>query len=913
MEKTHTHAAVVCAAMAVMGFVTTAWPAAIHAQTIKDVTEDAGVGYTTLTITGTDLSKVKSLAAGAVPIDITHRSDTSIAAEVFLPDPGESGPHAPAAGTTVPILVTGTDGKTKAATQRFSYPIAAAQVSGPLPLPMPNVNSNCDALWYQNGYMITGIQQPQSSACSYSLGTTMNSVSVARTFNLGAATVDTDSPTFHLGVGFRGAPYPIHPTGSLPHADGVGGYFLVSVYMCTLKSGDVPSGATSTDPKNTECKNWDGNKGTWQLVSGATKGRAVTGADANKANGLDLSVKTGNIFDADHLVRTLLFAITADQCADGMACDGATVQERTAFSYLTMTAVRAPTARVQLDVIPYGIVYQPPGNESTATVTLNDQYNTNFTLTDSSGTTNKTTSDLAGQISATLSLEVTGGGGQNWDDSTTNGFGTTKTKTDSSQITTSFTASQGVGPIHSLVPGSGETCPSETSCSPLIPAVDAYSNEPFWQDNFLLLIHPQFAVWEQIAGKRMTVMTAAVPVLGEITVADLAACATGGGIPGIDPCTLSYTDVKTTVYQSAQVKYQSKKSSITLSTTEAKRLLALDPFYGVGQGAEMDPKRATTLASYPYGAQAGDHPTTHTLSLANTAVSSDTIADTSQYTSTVTSVIGSSSSYGLSLNLGGILSEAFTIGSTDKTTSELDTTLSYGDSTAISKTVSATAAGTLADADNLFGGLPSGHGPLPKKPSASVFFDRKFGGFMFVDAYAPGPGSQPVKMQRVAMRSALIAEHSKQRFSDVPGGSTAHDAIGVVGRAGWLPASSDGKFLPSDPMTRGDFAYMLAKVARLQPGPRATGFTDVSPANMDAVSISAVVKSGFMQPQSPTTFAPSATMTSQDLNAALAKAFPAQIAMPSRIAMSNKDVLRGAQTQVTRADAAAAIAAALQR
>jgi hypothetical protein len=54
-------------------------------------------------------------------------------------------------------------------------------------------------------------------------------------------------------------------------------------------------------------------------------------------------------------------------------------------------------------------------------------------------------------------------------------------------------------------------------------------------------------------------------------------------------------------------------------------------------------------------------------------------------------------------------------------------------------------------------------------------------------------------------------------------------------------------------------------------------------------------------------------MTSQDLNAALAKAFPAQIATPIRIAMSNKEVLRGAQTQVTRADAAAAIAAALQR
>jgi hypothetical protein len=250
-------------------------------------------------------------------------------------------------------------------------------------------------------------------------------------------------------------------------------------------------------PQGMACKNWDGNKGYWEQISGAAAAKALLSAGKGQTTGGDLSITTSKIFDTNNLVRRLLFMVWATQCnADLSAPDHGCSQlssERMATAYVISDVVRSPTARVQLKVLPYGIVYQPPGDQSTSTVTMSDLYNTTLTLTNSSGTTNNGTADDSGQISASISLgyksgdsgdSATGGGGQNWDNSTESSFGTTTTDVKTKQATTSFSMGTTLGPINTLIPGSGETCPSETSCSPLIANPSAYLQEPFCRTSF---------------------------------------------------------------------------------------------------------------------------------------------------------------------------------------------------------------------------------------------------------------------------------------------------------------------------------------------------------------------------------------------------------------------------------------------
>jgi hypothetical protein len=301
--------------------------------------------------------------------------------------------------------------------------------------------------------------------------------------------------------------------------------------------------------------------------------------------------------------------------------------------------------------------------------------------------------------------------------------------------------------------------------------------------------------------------------------------------------------------------------------------LKLDPFYGAGQNLTSLGVRATIpVASPTYGAHAGDYPKSATLNVANTQESTLTSTGTTEYDANVTTVVGNSSSFGLSLAV--FLGDSLTIGSGEKSTSETDTKVTYSDSTAVSKTKTTTAVGILADSDNMYGGDSKGHGPLPQKPSTSVFFDRKFGGFMFVDPYAPGPPAPgQLKLQPIVVRGALLKESKKSRYSDVPTSNPDHDAIGLVSRAGWMKGKDGDRFNPNDPISRAEFATMLAKAINIAQNTRNIGFSDVPATDSDAVEIAAVVNGGYMQPTSPTIFAPRANLTRQDLTYALSKAF----------------------------------------
>jgi hypothetical protein len=851
------------------------------AQHVSGHSEAAGDAQTMLTLTGSGLNNLQSIMVGNQTGAITKKSDTSATVEVFSPSFEVPGPPP---GTTVPIIVKFSNGHTQVLGNEFSWPIGTASVTGPT-API----TDCPSYPTQT-FTVTGLQQPLKYTCvPHGL---VPFVNPSLTYQMPAILVSNDSPSFHFGVG-------------------PGGVYTLTAWMCVVKSGKSPPPFVPTGNPDvmSPCTNWDGYKGTWQPIAGARVQKNVTDSAGN--NGDDLSIVANKIFDDQHFVRTLLFELDAVPWKAGPQT---ALPGLEAWSYQTANVVRAPLAQVQMNTLPYALIYEPPGDQSTASISFSTLYNTNFTLTNGSGTTNKGSTETSGQIqfglslaagtSSTNALKAQGSTTSSWDNTTMSSFGTTSMGAKSDQASTSFTISNTAGPIATLVPGSGATCPSETSCVPLITNPDAYTNEPFWNDQFLLMIHPQFAIYENLAGKTVTVMTGAVPVIGGMTVLDLTACATGNGsIPGIPPCDVDLSAYQIEPSSGTSINYDTSKLKVTLTKREAANLLKLDPFYGVGQNVKSLGARATTPMESPsYGARAGDHTTSSMLNLTNIQQTQQTNTGMTQYASSITSVLGNSSSFGLSLTVP-VIGESLTIGSSDKVTGETDTQVSYQDSTAVSTQKTTTAAVTLADSDTLNGNFPKGHGPLPQKPSTLIFLDRTFGGFMFVDPYAPGPPSTKFNLQPIAVRAALRKEGKKTRYPDVPLSNPDHDAIGLASRAGWIGASTGDKFAPSDPISRADLAILLSKAKGLPPDSGKTSFKDVPATLPSARYITGIVSGGYMLPTSATSFAPDATVTLQDLTLALSKAFNQKApAVP---------VGPQVRTAVSREQAAAAVVAAM--
>ena len=100
----------------------------------------------------------------------------------------------------------------------------------------------------------------------------------------------------------------------------------------------------------------------------------------------------------------------------------------------------------------------------------------------------------------------------------------------------SLSISRTLGPDEDLVPGNGDQCGSSTNCIPadyLTPTAQ-YLDEPFWNDVFLLEVHPQFAFYRFGSGQDEYVSAAPTRDFAAITVAELDGCAHGA-----DPANVS--------------------------------------------------------------------------------------------------------------------------------------------------------------------------------------------------------------------------------------------------------------------------------------------------------------------------------------------------------------------------------------
>jgi hypothetical protein len=845
-----------------------------------------------IAIIGTDLDGAKSVTIGGVDVGIARNTSTRIDTSMPLVQPG--------CCMSLPVIVRFADGKTVKSPEPASYPLAIMGIKGPLPFPAPTAMPS-DPAWVNGGF---GLPSPtQSLNGTASLGFFHLDPTVIG--NLGTVNTNEDSPTFYVLTQFTDSGI-ARSTDPAKPVLGKRGFYSVAVSVCDPQSGKKPSADQA-------CTDWDGNIGVWKVIPSAYQKQTLDwSGGVNTTNGM-LTVALGTkIFDEKNLVHKLMFYFTVME-GDSPSGDTANLS-REAYSFQQLTVVRAPTARLQLKVLPYTILYQPPGDESRTTVTMMEQFTTNFSLNNENDQSSKSTTADNDEIKAGMTLGYEGEGAkvgasvgttQTWDNSTEYGFGTTSTDKGTNQAINSFSYTWSPDPIDTLIPGSGETCTSETNCATPIANPNAYELEPFWRDVFVLLVHPQFATWEQLAGSQLTVMTAAVPVVANITVADLAACAGGEEpIPGIDQCAIPYSDDNLVAKGGKSVVYRGTENKVVLTKKEASNLLALDPFFGHGQGAELDVTRVTKIESPNYGARVGNSPVQQSINVSNTSGHEQDTSGTTEYDATVTSVIGTSTSFGLSLTLP-ILGDSLSVGDTVTDTGSTETKLTYGNSSAVSSTKTTTAIGLLDDSDNVYGKDPKFHGPLPKQPSVNVFLDKRFGGFMYQDPYAPGPGSIQANMRRMVVAELLQKEHTINRFSDVPTSNIAHDAIGVLARAKLLPSPQPGaasdKFEPAALISRADFAVLLARAARLPDGPRQTGFADVPATDSRSVAITAVVSKGFMASATTTTFAPNAPLMKSTMAAALAQAFT----LPAATSSATPD------STVDRASAAQAVIAAL--
>lgn len=406
----------------------------------------------------------------------------------------------------------------------------------------------------------------------------------------------------------------------------------------------------------------------------------------------------------------------------------------TRFAVQFQTIRVLPAAFIQMNVLPYTIVYRPPGDQSFANFTVMQSFGTsmtvgnNTTLDNSSQfqqsydvkNDNKVTALLASieqidqQTTMTTSL---------WDQNVVMGTGlaVSNSSATSYQVQSGMmTADTGILPAHDYVVPN--TCGMNgiydpSSCTVWPP--ESYQQEPFKGDIFVLLLHPQAMVWDFNGNPGVQLLGASG--FDEITVSDLIACAQSTG------WTLGNGTVK-------------------LSPTECNELLTLDPFYSFGQG--YDPSvsgRGFELGGGGYGRDPKmvANPSEVAFQQIFSYGTAQTTSGSATYASTVTDVIGFSWSNGLTLgyqysqyglNVGFSTGTTVTQGETQTNATSMK--INYTASTVATSTNTTTINGAFGDDHDFDDPMCQQSSATCYHPYVTAYIDELFGGFMFQDQAA---------------------------------------------------------------------------------------------------------------------------------------------------------------------------------
>ena len=387
-------------------------------------------------------------------------------------------------------------------------------------------------------------------------------------------------------------------------------------------------------------------------------------------------------------------------------------QAETSGSVTLQPVVVLPAALAQLKVMPYTIVYMPPGNASDSSFTTTSTFGTTMTAGGSTAIDNSTKSTKTLDIATTVSASFGLGGADlstdsHWDHSTSSDVG--KVQTDSTTTGSSVKTVRTFGPLtnRGLVPGSKGN----------------YQNEPFWSDEFVLLQHPQLGIWNlngtpqvQLLGARGV---ADAPDFAQPSLKDLDYCAKAVG-PYATGYTLPDGDV--------------------LNAQECLALAKLDPFYGVGQW--LDPRtvgRGVPDGGTDYGMDPAGTPQDESATFGQTITwtSVQSPARSTSFDASVTDVFGHSYSAGLTLGATAFdvgVKTNVTVKGGSSTSNTVDMKISYQNSTAT----------TVQSATDIAGHFDDHNTGLGYRPHVNVYRDPLFGAYMFQDPTACGVICGPV-------------------------------------------------------------------------------------------------------------------------------------------------------------------------
>ncbi len=399
--------------------------------------------------------------------------------------------------------------------------------------------------------------------------------------------------------------------------------------------------------------------------------------------------------------------------------------------------VTLPIAMIQLKVVPRTILYLPPGNDSASCAKRTQTFSTTIVAGSTTEIDNSNSQDswidnaVSGNVTATigniLSLGYSSSQDDRWDTKTTLKTGQAL-EHDVLQTNQTLTwIAHGLNSSKSAVPG----------------AAGAFDNEPFWDDEVLVLVHPQLAVWD-FSGRQSVQLIAAsaggAPDEIGIPINQLDACARG-----MAPNAAGYSFPTAT------------GQTETLNAAECKTLAGLDPFYGKGQSAPLTSRGTLVYGPDSYGvstATGTGEGSDKFISIGDVTsnITTATNTDTMTYASTVEDIVATQWSTGITFGeKGGTESNAngenlnpadLDVGLSDQITLKQGSTtdasqsmaLTYKDSTAQTYRVDVTDAGSIDDTT-----------ARAQTPYVEIYRDSLFGGFMLRDPYAacsPMPGCQ---------------------------------------------------------------------------------------------------------------------------------------------------------------------------
>ncbi len=391
-----------------------------------------------------------------------------------------------------------------------------------------------------------------------------------------------------------------------------------------------------------------------------------------------------------------------------------------------------PTEMFQVKYMPLAIVYAPPGDGSSANYKISNTYTSKFTLQDAWANkytnSNLTVSTFALNLGANFPVyNVSGGYNTEWDVNTTAVTNTTNTVQNAWSMSSSNSIQVGAQ-MGGLPPNDSEP----------------FNAQPFWADQYILIPHAQFAVWNYQPsnggdGPALNIMQLVGIPIAEYpaSVGQLADCALSGFCSS--QCSLN------TILTGAGYD--------ALSPYEASCLLSLDPFYTAqwqgwpgltgsstpvantdtgGRGALVVKTAFGAEPSSSGNANAGSKDLT-VIQDSITQTTDTTLTKQIAYASSVetdfkqTTTMGGGANFSPVSMVSGSLGLSSSSSSTAKTITELDFTPQTSNETTVANQVQVT--GNLGNSGS--------------EISVNVYEDLLYGGLMFQDVGEPQPPVQP--------------------------------------------------------------------------------------------------------------------------------------------------------------------------